>query len=120
MFLRFLGSAVFLPVAQNIFINSLVSKLTNLPGIDADAITNGGATELRGLVSKENLDKLLADYNMAIVDVFYMVVATTSVTIFGSVLVEWRSLKARAKEQAKEMANRAGDPEEGTEIKELV
>jgi predicted MFS family arabinose efflux permease len=120
MFLRFLGSAVFLPVAQNIFINSLVSKLTNLPGIDADAITNGGATELRGLVSKENLDKLLADYNMAIVDVFYMVVATTSVTIFGSVLVEWRSLKARAKEQAKEMANRAGDPEEGTEIKEPV
>ncbi|KAE9372519.1 MFS general substrate transporter, partial [Stipitochalara longipes BDJ] len=99
MFMRFLGSAIFLPVAQNIFINELVSKLTNLPGISPSAITGGGATELRNLASGSDLDTLLSDYNTAVVYVFYMVAATSAVTMFGSVFVEWRSLKARAREQ---------------------
>jgi hypothetical protein len=99
MFMRFLGSAIFLPVVQNIFINNLVSKLTNLPGINPSAITGGGATELRNLASGSDLATLLSDYNTSIIDVFYMVVATSAVTMFGSVLVKWRSLKARAKEQ---------------------
>ncbi|KAI1858850.1 uncharacterized protein JN550_012412 [Neoarthrinium moseri] len=100
MFTRFLGSAIFLPVAQNIFLNGLVSKLVNLPGVDVSAVTGGGATELRELASGKDLETLLSDYNGAIIDVFYMVVATCAVTMFGSVLVEWRSLKARAQEQA--------------------
>jgi hypothetical protein len=32
--------------------------------------------------------------------VFYLIVATSAMTIFGSLLVEWRSLKVRAAEQA--------------------
>jgi predicted MFS family arabinose efflux permease len=116
MFMRFLGSAVFLPVAQNIFINGLVSKLDNLPGITPGAVTNSGATDLRNLVSGVDLQTLLSDYNAAIVNVFYMVTATTAVTVFGSVLVEWRSLKARAQEQAKG----SDSPKEDTETKETV
>jgi MFS family permease len=116
MFVRFLGSAVFLPVGQNIFLNSLVSKLTNLPGISPKAVTGGGATELRSLASGEDLKTLLADYNVAVVNVFYVVVAASAITIFGSVFVEWRSLKARADEQAKEMAN----PKVATGIEEAV
>ncbi|KAI1088430.1 putative efflux pump antibiotic resistance protein [Rostrohypoxylon terebratum] len=100
MFTRFLGSAIFLPVAQNIFLNGLVSKLTNLPGISPAAVTGGGATELRSLASGDDLATLLSDYNSALVDVFYMMIAVASLTIFGSIFVEWRSLKARAKEQA--------------------
>jgi MFS family permease len=100
MFSRFLGSAIFVPVAQNIFINGLVSKLaSNLPGIDTAAVTGGGATELRGLASGTDLTTLLEDYNDALVNVFYLCIATSAITIFGSVCVEWRSLKARAKEQ---------------------
>jgi hypothetical protein len=116
LFVRFLGSAVFLPVAQNIFLNSLVSKLTNLPGISPSAVTGGGATELRGLASGDDLKTLLSDYNGAIVNVFYVAVATCAVTVFGSIFVEWRSLKARAEEQAKEI----GNPKEAKEIKESV
>jgi hypothetical protein len=102
MFVRFLGAASFLPVAQNIFLNSLVSKLaSNLPGISPTAVTNGGATSLRDLASGNDLTTLLSDYNVAIRDVFYMVAATSAMTIFGSVFVEWRSLKARAQELAK-------------------
>jgi hypothetical protein len=110
-FVRFLGSAVSLPIAQTIFLNSLVSKLTNLPGISPAAITGYGATELRSLVSGNDLKTLLLDYNAAIVNVFYMVIATSSVTIFSSVFVEWRSLRARAAEQANGTGNSEGATE---------
>ncbi|KAI1402964.1 major facilitator superfamily domain-containing protein [Hypoxylon fuscum] len=99
MFTRFLGSAIFLPVAQTIFLNSLVSRLINLPGVSPGAVSGGGATELRNLVSGDDLTVLLADYNEAIIDVFYMVIATCAITMFGSIFVEWRSLKARSEER---------------------
>lgn len=102
MFMRFLGPAIFLPVAENIFINALVSKLTNLPGIDPAEVKNGGATSLRHLASGDDLKTLLKDYNGAIVNVFYMTAAVCAVTMLGSVFVEWKSLKARAAEQSKQ------------------
>jgi hypothetical protein len=102
MFIRFLGSAVFLPVAENFFLDRLISKLTNLPDINSQAVLDGGATEIRQLVSRDDLNTLLSDYNIAMVDVFYMLVATCALTVIGSLLVEWRSLKARAAEQADE------------------
>jgi len=121
MFVRFLGGAIFLPIAQNIFLNGLVSKISNLPGISPDAVTGGGATDLRSHASGETLKILLQDYNDAIVEVFYMVAATCAVTFFGSVFVEWRSLKVRAAEQAKEAAS-SGEIVENTntDIKEAV
>ncbi|KAI1764472.1 major facilitator superfamily domain-containing protein [Hypoxylon sp. FL1150] len=100
MFMRFLGSTVFLSVAQTVFLSGLVKKITNLPDIDPSVINNIGATDLKNLVSGNDLGALLSDYNGAIIDVFYLVVATFAVTIFGSVFVEWRNLKARAAEQA--------------------
>ncbi|KAI1134675.1 putative efflux pump antibiotic resistance protein [Hypoxylon sp. FL0543] len=100
MFTRFIGSAIFLPVAQNLFLNSLVSQLTNLPGISPSAVSSSGATDLRQLASGDDLTTLISDYNAAIIDVFYMMTATSAVTLFGTIFVEWRSLKARAKEQA--------------------
>ncbi|OTA99368.1 hypothetical protein M426DRAFT_76399 [Hypoxylon sp. CI-4A] len=117
-FTRFLGSAIFLPVAQTIFLNSLVEKLSNLPGIDPDTVSSGGVTELRNLASGDDLTVLLSDYNDALINVFYMVVATCAITIFGAVSVEWRSLKARAKEQ--QQAPKSQDPSEATKIEESV
>ena len=92
--------AIFLPVAQNIFLAKLVSNMSNLPNVDPQAVLNGGATELRQLVTGVDLETLLSDYNGAIVDVFYMVIAMAAITIFGAVLVEWRNLRATAAKQA--------------------
>lgn len=100
LFARFLGSAIFVPVAQNILLNGLVSKLSNLPGINPGTVTGAGATELKNFASGDDLGTLISDYNVALVRVFYMVIATCAITMLGSVCIEWRSLKARAKEQA--------------------
>ncbi|KFY19553.1 hypothetical protein V491_04368 [Pseudogymnoascus sp. VKM F-3775] len=103
-FVRFLGPAIFLPVAQNIFLSQLISKLANIPGISPKTVLDGGATDIKNLATGDNLEMLISDYNDSIMSVFYIVVATSGITIFGSVLVEWRSLKARAAEQAGETA----------------
>lgn len=99
LFTRFLGSAIFISVPENIFLNSLVSKLTNLPNVTPSAVMDGGATNLRNLASGADLDTLVLDYNSAIVNEFYMVVATCSLTMFGSVFVEWISVKSRGKDE---------------------
>ena len=100
MFTRFLGSAIFLPVAQTVFINGLVKKVSNLPGIDPSAVTHAGATELRNMASGNDLRLLLGDYNDALVDVFYLVTATCCMTFVGSIFIEWRSMKPKDGEQA--------------------
>jgi len=99
LFVRFLGSAIFLPIGQTIFLNTLVSKLSNLSGINTNAITNAGATELRDLATGGDLTKLLSDYNAAIINVFYLTTAAAAVTIIGSVFVEWHSMTQRSTQQ---------------------
>lgn len=115
MFVRFLGSAIFLPIAQSIFLDTLVSKLTNLPGVDPSAVTNRGATDLTSLASGEDLKMLLVDYNDALVRVFYLIVATSAVTILGSVFVEWKNLKATAKAQQAKSDNATSETVTGSE-----
>ena len=108
-FVRFLASAIFLPVAENIFLNTLVNTLTNLPGVEAKAVTDAGATELRHLVSGDDLETLLSDYNEAFRNVTLMVVATSALTTLGSVFVEWRSVKAKPQAQASGVGKALGD-----------
>lgn len=93
MFFRFFGSTIFLPVGQNIFLNSLVRNLSNLPDLDAEAVTSGGATDVRNLVSAEELPMLLLDYNSALINTFYLAAAISAVTIIGSIFVEWQSVQ---------------------------
>ncbi|KAI0179211.1 major facilitator superfamily domain-containing protein [Hypoxylon sp. FL1284] len=109
MFSRFIGSAIFLPVAQTVLLSSLVKNVSNLPNIDPKAVAQGGITELTGQASGQELDMLIDDYSRAIIDVFYMAVAVVAITIFGCFFVEWRSLKSRAAEQEgkKESSNSA-------------
>lgn len=95
MFARFLGPAVFLPVAQNIFLNNLVSRLeTNLPGISASAVTNAGATELKNLASGDDLQVLITQYSDALMGAFYLATGVFAATVLGSILIEWKSFKA--------------------------
>ncbi|TQW12045.1 major facilitator superfamily transporter [Cordyceps javanica] len=97
MLVRFLGSTIFIPIAQNVFIRDLASKLAALPGVDTETVIKGGATELRSLVPADELNQLLNYYNASLLKVFYIAAGTCAVTIFGSVCVEWRSLKAKAR-----------------------
>lgn len=112
MFIRFLGSAIFLPVAQNIFLSGLVSRVgSNIQSVDPSEVANAGATDLKTLVPASDLKTLLSDYNDAIMVVFYLVAGTAAATAFGSAFVEWRSLKARAQSEKAASEPAQADPD---------
>jgi predicted MFS family arabinose efflux permease len=112
MFLRFLGSSIFLPVAQNVFISGLSSRVShNIPNVDPSEVANAGATDLTSLVPANYLKTLLSDYNDAIMVIFYMMAGMSAVTVFGSVFVEWDSLKARAKSEKAGSKPAEADPD---------
>ncbi|KAH7324523.1 major facilitator superfamily domain-containing protein [Stachybotrys elegans] len=112
MFARFLGPTIFLPVGQNIFLSALVENVRNLPNIDAETIIDGGATELRNLVSEQDLPTLLSDYNAALTHVYYLIAALSAITIIGSFFVEWKSVRSPAAQEGP-MASKSSDKGSG-------
>lgn len=93
------GPAVFLAIAQTIFLNRLSVNLTELvPGLSPNAVNNMGLTELRMLVGQDELGKALSILDKSLMQTWYMAVGLTCVTIVGSVAMEWGSVKDKKKE----------------------
>jgi len=94
-FVQQLGGAIFMAIGQTVFNNNLISGASKIPGLDASAIVNAGATHLRTIVKPEDMERLLDIYNTAIVHVFYVALSLTCLTIFGSLTMEWKSIKQK-------------------------
>ncbi|KAN0067848.1 Major facilitator superfamily domain containing protein [Elaphomyces granulatus] len=96
MFCQTLGGALFISVGQNLFQNELIKSITAAaPGLDANMVTNVGATQLQSLIPSQYLPGVLAAYNQSLVRTFYVVVAMSSISILGSALVPWNSVKGK-------------------------
>jgi MFS family permease len=90
-----LAAALFSSVAQNIFVNNLISGITaNLPHVDPSIVLRSGILNLK---FAEEIDEgvLPEIYNTALVDVFYLATALIAFSIFGALGYEWRSVKPR-------------------------
>ncbi|KAF2475267.1 major facilitator superfamily transporter [Lindgomyces ingoldianus] len=91
-----LGGSVCVCIGQNVLNQELIKSLTKarIPGLDPMAVLHTGATELENLVHSA-LEKtpLLLAYNHSLTSVFYVASAVGALSIIGSVLVEWKSVK---------------------------
>jgi len=112
MFCQQLGGALFLSVGQNVFSNRLAKGLSGFAGFKPSSVVNIGATELRRYVSAEILPEVLEAYNTALVGVFRVALAMSSLGVLGAMGMEWKIVK-KDKEKRKD----AGD--DGTEEKDL-
>jgi hypothetical protein len=92
-FSQALGGAIFVCVGTSLFTNHLASALPSLSGIDAAAILATGATELTKLVTADELAKVTAVYNEALVRAFTVVVAGSSLMVLPAFGMQWRSIK---------------------------
>ena len=110
-----LGGAIFVSVGQNVFINSLVSGLANIPGLSAMTIVNAGATDIRQDVPLQYLPKVLTRYNHALTRTFVIATGMTALSILGSLAMEWKSIKKSEKLTAAQPT--AASPARG-EVKE--
>ncbi|KAJ7617128.1 major facilitator superfamily domain-containing protein [Roridomyces roridus] len=99
MFMQTLGGSLFISVGQNVFTNKLVAGLKrDVPGVDPAIVLNTGATSLQGVVAAVDVSLLpavLEVYNLALVNAFYVSVAMGALSIFGSLAMEWKSVKGR-------------------------
>lgn len=105
-FTQSLGGTVFMSVAQNIFATSVVNGLSKIPGLglDPDMIVNTGATELRNYVSPKNFDSVFSEYNEAIVNTYYVLLATALFSLVGALGVEWLPIKEEGKKSSQSEA----------------
>lgn len=92
-FMQQLGGSIFLSVSQNIFSNKLVDRLSGVAGLDAEAIINTGATELRSFVPASELSTVVDAYSYSLTRVFVLAAALSACMILGALAVEWKSIK---------------------------
>ena len=112
MFSQTLGGAVFISVGNNIFDTRFAHNLAKIPGIDVGSVAAAGATDLRNMVPASLLPLVLVAYNDALKAMFYLITALTCCTIFGSLAMEWKSVK---KGQQNKDSNAAKDEEKQTQ-----
>ena len=114
LFMMQLGGTVFSSIGQNVFANELVKGLRHVPGLEnTRAVVDIGATELRNVVPKEVLPRVLAVYNGALVKSFEVALAMSCLSFLGSISMEWKNIK---KDKSKDKATK-GDAEEGPVVK---
>ena len=101
MFGQSLGGSVFVCVAQNVFIQKLVTNLSKvLPSASAEVLAGVGATDLRQFVPEDLLPTVLVQYNKAVTTTFYVGTAVACFSIVPALAFEWKSVKGKRGPQA--------------------
>jgi hypothetical protein len=100
-FAQQLGGAIFVSVGQTILSTLLVSRLSDIPGLDPMMIVKSGATELGNIVSPQFLPAIVSAYNYACTRIFIAAVALTCAQLLCAFGIEWGSIKKPKKQEQK-------------------
>jgi hypothetical protein len=101
MFSQTFGGALFASVAQNVFTNQLLKNLESaVPDFPSGVVLATGATEIQHAVPAEFLPRVLAAYNKALTDTWYVSVALSTLAGFGVLWIQWISVKGKKIEMA--------------------
>jgi hypothetical protein len=107
-FAQTLGAAVLIAVAQAVFQNRLIAnlpvELTGSDGSSASDLLQAGATDIYTKVPPQLLPSVLIAFNNALTDVYIVSICMSALTIFGSLAMEWRSVKKKSQDSSKDTA----------------
>ncbi|OAX85601.1 hypothetical protein ACJ72_00015 [Emergomyces africanus] len=96
LFAQSFGPAVAVAIAQVLFTNQLWANLDGLvPGLTRANIENNGLTDIVTSVPPTKIREVLVGIDKSIIQTWYLVVGLACVTLVGSLLIEWRSVKAK-------------------------
>ena len=85
-------------MSQTLLENKLLQGLKAvIPNLDPSSLADGGATSLRGMVSKDMLLTVLDIYNDSIRSIWYLALALSCLIFLASFGMEWRSVKKEEK-----------------------
>lgn len=95
-FVSFFAGSTFITVSQTLLENGLISGLKDiLPDLNPSAISGGGASAVRDLVSSDQLPVVLRVYNDALRSVWYLCLGLACLVFVASWGFEWKSVKAK-------------------------
>ncbi|KAI8632696.1 putative efflux pump [Xylariaceae sp. FL1651] len=101
VFVQTIGGALFTSVGQNVFSNTLVTQLVkNVPSVDPKTVIAAGAANFRHVLDANILPSVVLAYSNAITTAFIVGAALSVSTVFGSVFIEWKSIKGKHIETA--------------------
>ncbi|KAB5575545.1 putative MFS aflatoxin efflux pump [Coniochaeta sp. 2T2.1] len=109
-FSQLLGGAIFTSVGQNVLNSELLKHLAPIPGFDPATLQSNGATTLIASLPPNLREPVLYGYNESLRKVFEVGLIMATLTIFGSLGLEWRSVK---KDKPKKGGDAAAKAEEG-------
>ncbi|KAJ5629927.1 efflux pump antibiotic resistance protein [Penicillium herquei] len=96
LFGQSMGPAVFIAIAQVIFTNELSSSLSKvIPGLSPAYIQEHGLGDILNEVPAQRLDEALRGIDRSLTQTWYLPVALACMTMVGSLLIEWRSVKQK-------------------------
>ncbi|KAJ7755196.1 major facilitator superfamily domain-containing protein [Mycena metata] len=96
VFLQTLGGALFVSIGENIFTSRLIAGLAReVPGLDPRIVLGIGATDLKTTIPPQYLPVVLKVYNDALVSTFHIAIVMVSLSIFGALGMEWKSIRGR-------------------------
>lgn len=115
-FTQEIGGIVALSVAQNMFTNRLTQELAKeVPGLDPSIVLKNGALGIMKTVPEQYVEAVKSACNNAVVDVFYLALALTCLTVVAAICIEWKSVKkdkVDGQDKKKENVIRTGVQEE--------
>jgi hypothetical protein len=96
IFFNSLGGAISISIAQNIFSNTLISQIPKYTtGIDPWTVVRAGATHVREVVPKDQLEGVLFAYNIAVTHAYILSIACASIAFLFSLGFEWKTVKGK-------------------------
>jgi MFS family permease len=91
---NFLGSTIFVTVAQALLQSQLVKNVKPiLPSVDLSSLADGGATSIRGQASRDELPAVLGAYNDSMRSIWYLALGLNAVVLVSSFGLEWKNVK---------------------------
>lgn len=92
---QFMGGAVMVSAAQNVFAQHLKSsiKALGIPGLDPGIVVATGATEVAKLVPPDQMEGVLAAYNDAIMKAFELALIVSCIMSVGALGMKWTSVR---------------------------
>ncbi|OJJ44233.1 hypothetical protein ASPZODRAFT_751038 [Penicilliopsis zonata CBS 506.65] len=91
-----LGPVLFLAASTTLFTNRLTAEVEQYsPSTNITSLENMGLSDIRKAFGGEKLEDVLLGYDTAVTQTLFLPVALTCVTAFGSLAMEWRSVKKK-------------------------
>lgn len=90
--------AIFISASATLFQNRLFAEVRErVSEQNVTSLSNTGLSELRAVIGPDNLRDVLLGYGEAVSQTLYLPVALITLSLAGSLSMEWRSVKKKTK-----------------------